>query len=170
MYSRASLNVEKKRKISCSSWNRQVILLSSPGSAQPVARGKHVACELRLMPSTNDVWMRNLVVTLGLAKPSQNVKAIFKTSNLFMKSHNALIIQTVKMLCTAYFYKFFYSEADQCIFIAHDEYQNVKLYTSIIIHKLIHSSFCISNFHVPLKQTKFSRVCPHHIRGWAGFI
>jgi hypothetical protein len=96
MHSRASLNVEK-RKISYSSWNWQVIPLSIPGSAQPVDRGKHVARELRLMPSTNDIWMRNLVVTLGLAKPSQNVAAVLKTSNLFMESCIALLIQTVKM-------------------------------------------------------------------------
>jgi len=51
------LKVEKKRKICCSSWSRQVIPLPSPGSAQPVARGKHVARELRLMSSTNDIWM-----------------------------------------------------------------------------------------------------------------
>lgn len=74
-----------------------MIPLSSPGSAQPVARGEHVARELRLSSSTNDIWMRNTVVSLGLAKQSQNVEGILKTSNLSMESYTVLLIQTVKM-------------------------------------------------------------------------
>jgi len=87
----------RREKISRSSWNGQVIPLSSPGPAQPVARGEHVARELRLSPSTNDIWIRNTVVSLGLAKPSQNAEGILKTSNLFMESYIVLLIRTVKM-------------------------------------------------------------------------
>ena len=74
-----------------------MIPLSSPVSAQPVDRGEHVARELRLSPSTNDICMRNTVVSLGLAKPSQNVEGILKTSNMFVESYIVLLIQTVKM-------------------------------------------------------------------------
>ena len=64
------------------------------------------------------------------------------------------------MLCTAHFYKFFYSEADQCIFIAHDVQtnQNVKLYTYIIVRNLfiLHSVYRIFMF--PSSRPSFPEI------------